>query len=45
MSRKEFFEWLNTCPTHNWLLTDEGYEYVVVSFPTTEDDEEEDDNE
>lgn len=42
MTREEFFEWLNTCPTHKWLLTDEGYGYVVVYFPTTEDDEEND---
>jgi hypothetical protein len=44
MTREEFFEWLNTCPTHKfvWEMTAEGDEYVVVSFPITEDDEEND---
>jgi hypothetical protein len=47
MTRTEFFEWLNKCPTHKWEITADEYGYVVagkffvVSFPT--DEEEEDD--
>ena len=39
MTREEFFEWLNTCPTHKWEVTADEYEFVVVSFPTTEEEE------
>ena len=49
MTREEFFEWLNTCRTHKWEITADGmmfdaigYEYVAVSFPTIEDNEEND---
>jgi hypothetical protein len=46
MNKKEFFEWLETCPTHKWEVNDEleftdVLEYIVVSFPTEEEDEEE----
>ena len=46
MDKKEFFEWLETCPTHKWEVNDEfgdgfGAGYIVVSFPTEEEDEEE----
>jgi hypothetical protein len=45
MDKKEFFEWLETCPTHKWEVNDEfedgfGAGYIVVSFPTEEEDEE-----
>jgi hypothetical protein len=40
MTREEFYEWLNTCPTHNWELTADEYGFVAVSFPTQEDEEE-----
>jgi hypothetical protein len=44
MNKKEFFEWLETCPTHKWEVNDEfgdiGAGYIVVSFPTEEEDEE-----
>ena len=42
MTRKEFFEWLDECPTHKWKITHEEYGHVVVSFPTTEEEETED---
>ena len=42
MTRKEFFEWLETCPSHKWEVTTDEYEFVVVSFPTTEEEETED---
>ena len=32
MTREEFFEWLETCPTHKWEVTHEEYNHVVVSF-------------
>jgi len=38
MTREEFFEWLNTCPTHKWEITHEEYGHVVVSFPNDEED-------
>jgi hypothetical protein len=45
MNKKEFFEWLETCPTHKWEVNDEfgdiGAGYIVVSFPTEEEEEEE----
>jgi hypothetical protein len=41
MSREEFFEWLDTCPTHKWEITHEEYGHVVVSFPNDEEDKEE----
>ncbi len=42
MTRTEFFEWLNECPSHKWSITADELDYVVVSFPTDEDEEEED---
>ena len=48
MDRKEFYEWLNTCPTHKWEVTWDSTEgedgqpasgFIQVSFPTHEDDE------
>lgn len=39
MSREEFFEWLDKCPTHKWEITHEGYGHVVVSFRTDEEEE------
>ena len=36
MTREEFFEWLDTCPTHKWEITHEEYGYAVVSFPIDE---------
>jgi len=41
MDRQEFFEWLETCPTHKWEVNDEGEGYIVVSFPTQEYEENE----
>jgi hypothetical protein len=40
MTREEFYGWLNTCPTHKWEVTADEDEFVVVSFPTTEEEEE-----
>ena len=41
MNRKEFFEWLETCPTHKFNITFDEYEFVTVCFPNNEEEEEE----
>jgi hypothetical protein len=41
MTRKELYEWLNTCPSHKWETPHESEEYVSVDFKI--DIEEEDD--
>ena len=41
MDRKEFFEWLDTCPTHKWDIAADEQGFVVVSFPNEEEEEEE----
>ena len=38
MDRKEFFEWLETCPTHKWELSAEENDFVVVNFPIEEEE-------
>jgi hypothetical protein len=42
MTRKEFFEWLETCPTHKFNITFDEYEFVTVCFPTIEETDESD---
>ena len=46
MNRKEFFEWLETCPTHKWEVSWDSTEgedgklasgFIQVSFPTNEE--------
>jgi hypothetical protein len=34
MNRQEFFEWLNTCPSHDWdIITDEtGCTRIVFMY-------------
>ena len=39
MTREEFFEWLDTCPTHKWKITVDDYGYTVVYFPHNEEEE------
>ena len=41
MTREEFFEWLETCPTKEWAAVDDNYEEVTVYFPVKETPEEE----
>ena len=36
MTHEEFFEWLNTCPTHKWEITADEDSFAVVSFPIQE---------
>ena len=42
MTRKDFFEWLETCPTHKWEIIHDEYGHVVASFPAKEEDEDAD---
>jgi hypothetical protein len=39
MTRQEFFEWLETCPTHEWevIMDEEGN--TIVTFPHYEESE------
>ena len=43
MNTKEFYDWLETCPTHKWEVNDEfgdiGAGYIIVSFPTYEEND------
>ena len=41
MTRKELFEWLNTCPKSNWDTIADDYGFVVISFKPDETEEEE----
>mgnify|MGYP001433307137 FL=1 len=50
MTRKELFEWLNTCPMHrgdgsetrsNWYTITDDYGLVIVCFKPDEIEEEE----
>jgi len=40
MTRKEFFEWLETCPTHKYDLIDLDESHCRILFPIDEDPEE-----
>tara|TARA_R110002060_G_scaffold56915_1_gene67203 strand:- start:186 stop:311 length:126 start_codon:yes stop_codon:yes gene_type:complete len=41
MSREEFFEWLNTCPSHKWEIISDEFGNTRVLF--IHDEESEDD--
>ena len=36
MDRKEFFEWLLTCPTHKWEIISDNFDYIRINFPIEE---------
>ena len=40
MTRSEFFEWLDTCPTHKWDIVQIEGDYCRIIFPLGEDPEE-----
>ena len=42
MTREEFFQWLNTCPTHKWEIVHDDSDFIRVVFPVEEDEDEED---
>ena len=41
MTSEEFYEWVDTCPTHKWEVIAQDNEYANVSFPIEEDEEDE----
>jgi hypothetical protein len=41
MTRKELFEWLNTCPKPNWDTVADDYGFVIISFKPDETEKEE----
>ena len=43
MTRKELFEWLNTCPDHKWDVVHDDEGHVRVLFWFDEDEEESND--
>lgn len=40
MNRKELMEWLESCPTHKWEVTNEADDGIWVLFPINEEYEE-----
>jgi len=40
MTRKEFWEWLDTCPTHKWEVLQDDSDHCRILFPMDEDLEE-----
>lgn len=41
MTREEFFEWLDTCPSPDWDVVHDDVGYVGVSFHNIKEHEEE----
>ena len=39
MTREEFFEWLDTCPTHKWEVVHDDVGCVWISFRNNESNE------
>jgi len=39
MDRKEFFEWLETCPTHKYEIQHDQEGYLWISFPVPDQEE------
>jgi len=39
MTRKEFWEWMDTCPTHKWDILEDDVGYCRIIFPMDEDPE------
>ena len=39
MTRKEFFEWLETCPSHKWNILSDSYGLISVNFTINEEEE------
>lgn len=37
MTREEFFEWLETCPSDDWEIMHDDVGYVTISFRNTEE--------
>tara|TARA_A100001391_G_C4992062_1_gene258398 strand:- start:155 stop:289 length:135 start_codon:yes stop_codon:yes gene_type:complete len=41
MTRSEFWEWIDTCPTHKWHIEDEDVGHCRILFLMDEDEDEE----
>ncbi len=41
MGRKEFFEWLNTCPSHKWEIISDEFGSTRILFIYDEESENE----
>tara|TARA_R110000782_G_scaffold236907_1_gene323081 strand:+ start:370 stop:510 length:141 start_codon:yes stop_codon:yes gene_type:complete len=41
MTKKEFFDWLESCPTRKHNITMDEGEFITVCFPVFDEDEEE----
>jgi len=41
MTRSEFNEWMQSCPTHKWDVTHDTDDFVSVSFPLEDDEPDE----
>lgn len=39
MNRKEFFEWLDTCPTHKFECDFDEYDFISITFKIQETEE------
>ncbi len=41
MTRSEFWEWIDNCPTHKWQIEDEDVGHCRILFLMDEDEDEE----
>ena len=41
MTRSEFWEWMNTCPTHKWDILEDDVGHCRILFQMNEDEDEE----
>tara|TARA_R100000742_G_C4229540_1_gene51432 strand:- start:483 stop:608 length:126 start_codon:yes stop_codon:yes gene_type:complete len=41
MTREEFFEWLNTCPSNEWETPYEDFGHISVDFKIDEEKDDE----
>jgi|TARA_E500000081_G_scaffold110784_1_gene112918 hypothetical protein len=40
MTRSEFWEWMNTCPSDDWIGLEDEVETIKIHFSVDEDPEE-----
>jgi len=41
MTSKELWEWLDTCPSREWVCTEHEHDYARVIFPFDDPEEDE----
>ena len=39
MTNEEFWQWMNTCPTHKWECVQHKNDYCRIIFPLDEEDD------